>query len=187
MSLSVILGTYKNLLVTKKGNENKTKIAQGPSLEPFFHHLHLLQVPCCLFLVVMGGLILSVHPRLSHPHSPCKQLLVAVVGVLCHHPTHNPPYEQWLIGLGHMPSRSPLSPHCRASFLIPPPPILAIVVPIFPSCCCCWPPCLLLSCPGVARHCGPAIPLLSRPSFIVAPPVIVPCSYSHCCCPCCGH
>jgi hypothetical protein len=50
----------------------------------------------------------SISPALSHPHPPRKQLLAAVVGVRCRRcrcPTHDPPYEQWLIGLGRVPSR----------------------------------------------------------------------------------
>jgi hypothetical protein len=124
------------------------------------------------------GLSHSIHSRLSHPHSSCKQLLTVIVRVLRRCPTHHPPYKQWLVGLVRVPSRSSSSPcHRRALFLIPPPPVLAVIAPIVMSCHCCWPPCSLLSCPGVACCCGPAIPPLSLPLFIIAPPVVVPCFY----------
>ena len=140
----------------------KTKQKLPKALSLFFI-VHLLWVPCCLLLVVMGGLIPSIHPRLSHPHSPCEQLLVVVVGVLCHHPTHDPPYEQWLIGLGHMLSRSPLSPCHHASFFILHLPSLPLLSPL---------PCLAVAV-GLLVYCCPALALL----------IVVVLPSPHCCIP----
>ena len=97
--LSVVVCMYLKSFVSNRKNEieNKIKTYIGPKK----HRRHLL------------GLLFSspsfhlVSQALLHTHQPHKQLRMAVVGVLHHHhATCNPPYEQWLIGLGRVPSHS---------------------------------------------------------------------------------
>jgi hypothetical protein len=102
----------------------------------------------------------SVGPALSHPpstpravaHGSCGGCWLSLVlhSPNCHRPscsTRDPPYDQWLVGLGWVPSRSPSSPrHCwcrhggRPSLpgcrVLSPsfPCTLIFAIPVVPSC-----------------------------------------------------